>query len=175
MGAKFKYNAYYIPENLIPIEYSQALGLAATQTAAKANKILSFLGSINLVLTKRNLRDYIQSSVELMYRKLQLDILQSVQEKQIPIIELGIVQPKVNLPKAKTKPIEDYWKEHEKRTEKLNKELDKARKERDKARTSGDEVKLDEAKAKIDKLTDKLTEESKQAYENAPKLDLTIQ
>ena len=156
MGAKYRNRAYYIPKTAIPFEYLQALGIQATQAAAKGNAIAKFLSG--LTLSQVDLNFFIQSTVELMFKKLQLDILKSAQEKKIPVIELGIAQPDIKLPKAKTKPVEQYWKEHDKKAEKLREAIKKAdKKGEDTAELKG-----------------QLQDLNRDAFENAPQLDIII-
>ena len=123
MGARFQYNAYYIAESLIPFEYVQVIAFVNAQNLAKANRILEHLGGLAAVLAGISLDKYIEIAVELMFKKLQLDIVKSAQEAKIPVIELGIVQPKVKLPKEKTKPLEQYWKEQDKKANELRKAI----------------------------------------------------
>ena len=158
MGARFQYNAYYIAESLIPFEYVQIIAFVNAQNLAKANRILEHLGGLAAVLAGISLDKYIELAVELMFKKLQLDIVKSAQEAKIPVIELGIVQPKVKLPKAKTKPLEQYWKEQDKKANELRKAIKEAEKK-------GKETA---------KLKDKLEEQQKNAYQNAPQLDVEI-
>lgn len=156
MGAKYRNKAYYIPKTKIPFEYLQALGIASAKAAAKGNAIARFLSG--LALSQIDLKFVIQSTVELMFKKLQLDILKSAEEKKVPVIELGIVQPEVKLPKQKTKHIEKYWQEHDKKAQKLKDAIDKARKK-------GEDTA---------ELKEQLSELNKGAFENAPQLDVKI-
>lgn len=156
MGAKFKYNAYYISKNLIPFEYAETLAYAATQAALKADLIANFLGGY--LLSKTDLKEYIESFVDLMYRKLELDIFKSAQEKQIPVIELGIVQPKIKLSKAQAKKLEKYWQEQDKKAKELQKAIKQAAKR-------GEDT---------NSLKIQLADLNKNAFENAPQFEFTI-
>ena len=154
MGAKFKYNAYYIAENAIPLEYANIIALTASQAAAKADAINQFLSAY--LLSKTEMKSYIESAVDLMFRKLELDILQSAKEKQLPIIELGIATPKVTLPKEQTKNLENYWKKQDKRAKELQKAIMKA---------TGDDSTA---------LKQELKTLQQEALKNAPKVEVTI-
>lgn len=154
LGAKFKYNAYYIKQSLIPAEYAQALAIAQAQALTKATQINTFL----VGYAGMSLEDYIEGAVEDMYRKLELDLVKSFEEKKIPVIQLGIVSPKVKLPKSQTKNIEKYWEDHEKQVLGLQKEIGKA------FRKGEDTTALKEKVAKL----------RKEALENVPQLDLEI-
>ena len=156
MGAKFRNNAYYIPKSAIPFEYLQVLGIVSAKATAKGNAIVKFLGG--LALTQIDLRVFIQETVEMMFKKLELDILKSAQEKRIPVIELGIVQPKIKLPKSKTKDIEKYWKEQDKKADKFRKAIKDA----------------DKKGKDTSALKDQLKAHNIDALENAPILDVNI-
>ena len=92
-----------------------------------------------------------------MYKKLSLDIFESAKDKNVPVIELGYVVPDFKIPKASAKSIEKYWQQYEVDVNKVKK--------------TGYEAGLQ--KAEIDK---QVTEVSKQAFANAPKLHIdTIQ
>ena len=158
IGAKFRHNAYYIPKSAIPFEYVRALEFVQATAAAKASRISDFLGGLGAILSKVSLKQYIGATVDLMYRKLQLDIVKSAIEKKVPIIELGIVTPKVNLPKKETKNLEQYWKEQDKKADDLRKAIREAQKK--------------------GKDTQELKEQLKQlnidAFQNAPQVEIKI-
>ena len=101
LGAKFRNGAYYISKTSIPFEYVTVIDFVAAQGVAKANRISDFLAGLGSILSGISLKSYIEATVDLMYRKLQLDIVKSAQEKKVPVIELGIVQPSVTFPKTK--------------------------------------------------------------------------
>ena len=158
MGAKFKYNAYYIPKANIPFEYVRALEFVQAQAAAKASRISNFLGGLGSILSKLSLKQYIEATVDLMYRKLQLDIVKSALEKNVPIIELDIVKPQIKLPKKETKDLENYWKEQDKKADDLRKAIKEAAKK-------GKDTQ---------ELKDKLSQLNIDAFQNAPKVEVKI-
>lgn len=158
LGAKFKYNAYYISKSVLPFEYITALDYVAAQATLKASRISDFLGGLGSILSKINFKQYIEATVGLMYRKLQLDIVKSAIEKKVPVIELGIVQPKVKLPKAQTKDLEKYWQEQDKKAD----DLRKAIKEADKKGEDTTELKA------------QLTDLNIDAFANAPQVEIKI-
>lgn len=128
IGAKFSCNAYYIAKSQIPFEYVTVIDFVAAQAAVKASRISNFLAGLGSILSQISLKQYIEGTVNLIYRKLKVDILKSAQEKKVPVIELGIVQPKVKLPKAQTKNLEKYWKEQDKKADELRKAIKEAEK-----------------------------------------------
>lgn len=158
IGAKFRYNAYYISKSKIPFEYLRALEFVQTQSTLKASRISDFLGGLGAILSKINLKQYIEAAAELMYKKLQVDILKSAQEKKVPVIELGIVTPQVKLPKRETKNLEKYWQEQDKKAD----DLRKAIREADKKGEDTSELKA------------QLTDLNRDAFQNAPQVEIKI-
>ena len=156
MGAKYRNSAYYIPKTNIPFEYLEALGVASAKEAAKGNAIANFLSG--LILSQVELKAFIQETTMLMFKKLQVDILKSAEEKKVPVVELGIVQPKTEIPKKKAKNVEKYWKEQDKKADKLREAIKKA-----------DKQGKDTAE-----LKEQLEELNKDAFQNAPTLDFEI-
>lgn len=158
IGAKFQNGAYYISKTAIPFEYVTAIDFVASQTAMKASSLLEYLKGLGLILPELELKDYIEPIVEGMYKNLELELIKSAQEKNVPVIELGITSPKVKLPKAQTKNIEKYWQEYDKKAEKLNKDIVKSKLKGED--TTG--------------LQEDLKELQKDAFAKAPQLDLKI-
>ena len=153
MGAKFKHGAYYIDQSLIPIEYIQALGIVQAQTA---NKLLAIKQVLSTLFEEDvDLDQYLLTTVEQMFKSLEVDIVKSAEQQKVPIIELGIVTPKAKMPKAKK--VETFWKD-------VDKQLDKLRKEKKQAKTP-------EEKSIIQ---DKINAITKDAFANAPQLDAQI-
>lgn len=156
MGAKFKSGAYFIERSKIPLEYIQALSIASEQAIFKLSALASYLKNIDL--NKLNFEPYIETATKEMFKSLEKDILKSAQERKVPVIELGIVKPKTDIPKTEFKNIESYWKEQDKKANELKKEIQKA-----------DKKGLDSSE-----LKDRLSELSKETYLNAPDLKIEI-
>lgn len=176
MGAVFKYNAYYISKSAIPIEYASALSIMEAQAAAKANAINTFLLNYFSTIGNVTVEEFIQVAAEEMYKKLELDLIKSFQEKKIPIIELGLTTPKVKIPKVKAKNIERYWDEKDQQAAKLNKEWklasDKVAHMEERGQTNTEEY----IKAVEDRNSKSAVLRDFQAdkYANAPLLDIEI-
>lgn len=163
MGAKFRNGAYYIKQSLIPVEYLQALGISEAMTAAKLSLIANFLN--NLDLSKVNVNTYIKAAATEMFKSLEIDIAKSMQEKKVPIIELDIVKPKIQLPEEKTKPLDKYWRDYEKQIEIKRKEKEAAREAEKKGKT------LEKSSKDIQ---EEIKELNKKAFENQPQIDFQI-
>lgn len=158
LGAKFRNGAYYIDLSILSVEYTQVIAFVKAQNLTKANDLLNYLQGLSLILPQLELKDYIQFAVEGMYKNLELNLIKAAQEKNVPVIELGIVQPKVNLPKAKTQNIEKYWKEYDKKAEKLKKDI----------------FNLDKKEKDTQELKEELKQLQKESIEQAPQLDVQI-
>lgn len=158
MGAKFVRGVYVIEQTKIPMVYINAINYAKAHLGYVGSRISDVLLGLDSLLAKVTLEQYIGATVDLAFKKLQLDIVKSAQEKKVPVIELGIVQPNIKVPKQKTKEIEAYWKEYDKKAEKLNKEILKAKKD-------GEESEA---------LKAQLKELRKDAYTQAPSYDVKI-
>lgn len=158
MGAKFRNGAFFIDINLLSYDLSHTIAFVNAQNLAKANVILDYLKGLSLVLPSLQLKDYIEPAVEGMYKNLEMELIKSAQEKKVPVIELGIVQPKIKLPKTQTKNIESYWKEYDDKAKKLQQSI----------------VKTTRKGEDASPLREELKDLHKDAFENAPQLDITI-
>lgn len=109
IGAVYKYKAYYIAESSIPFEISEIISYVTAQEAVKIATLNKLFIDFTNGLFDVPFEPFIQASVELAFKKLEKDILTETLKNNVPIIELGLAKPKVDLPKAKIKVIEDYW------------------------------------------------------------------
>lgn len=156
LGAVYKSGAYFIDKTKLPLNITQAISLAANKAAFKLAAIKTILDGMDL--SKIDVEPYIEIATKEMFKSLQRDIIKSAQKRQVPVIELGIVKPKIDIPKLEIKSIESYWKEQDKKAEELKKAIKKAEKE---DKDTGE-------------LKDKLIEQNELAYKNAPDLKIEI-
>lgn len=126
MGAVFKGGAYYIEQSSIPLEFAQAIAFARTQAMFKLSAVANVIA--NMDLSDIDLTPYIEIATKEMFKSLQKDIVKSAQEYKVPVIELGIVQPKIDVPFEEVKAIDTYWKEQDKQAKKLSGRIEKAQK-----------------------------------------------
>ncbi len=147
MGAKFRYDGYYIERSLIPVEYAQAIGIVEAQTALKLAALNKYL--LNLDNDNVRLEKYISTAVEGMFKKLSVELYESAKDKNVPVISLGYVAPDIKIPRTTAKSIEKYWKDIEAKQKDL--------------KASG--------KSK-EEIQEEINELNKQAFENAPKLEI---
>lgn len=158
LGARFVRGNYVISLNNLSSEYLSAISYINARTEVLGGQISNFLVGLDVLLSKVTLDQYISASVDLAFKKLQLDIVKSAQEKKVPVIELGIVKPKTNLPKQVIKDYDTYWKERDKKAMELQKSLEKARKQN----------------KETSELKEKIKEFRKESYQQAPQHDFTI-
>lgn len=147
IGAHYRNGAYYIERQLIPIEYMQMIAVVETKTAAKLQTVDNYLQGLRLedIL----LETYIRKAVEGMFKNLEIEIYDSAKNKNVPTIALGYVAPDLQVPKQKTKNIEKYWQEIESKRKQIK-----------------------DSNKSADYISEELDKLNKEAFENAPKLDI---
>lgn len=117
LGAVYRNYAYYIERSMLPARYEQAISFVFAKEAAKVTAINNLLINLSKNLEPVTVGEFIEKAVEVAFKKLEKDIISSAVEKKVPVIELGIVKPKANIPKAQIKKIEEYWKTAGKKTD----------------------------------------------------------
>ena len=121
LGAKFQYGAYYIDIALLPAGVQSALNSVAAREAMK----IAALNSVLLKLSqtagqKTNVKAFIEKSVEQMFKKLQVDLEDSTALKQVPIIDISVEIPNLEVSEKKLEDITKYWEETDKEAEILH-------------------------------------------------------
>ena len=157
LGARYRKNAFYIEQSKLPAEVLSAINITNVSVIGKATRIDEFLGGILPMLEKFTVRDFIEVAVEKMYKKLEVDILKAAEEYKLPVIELGIAAPDVQISKKERKGIEDYWKQRDNEAKVLRQKID--------------EAKTPEA---IKEARAKLSAHQKETYTNAPTLNVNV-
>lgn len=157
MGAKFVRGSYKIDITRIPSEVLSALNVTKILAVEKATRISDFLLGALPLLKTFSIRDFIEVAVEKMYKKLELDILKSAKEYELPVIELGVFTPDVNISRKRRKEIETYWKERDEQAGKLREKVKEATSEEEK-----------------EKARQKLSEFQADTFENAPRLEVNV-
>ena len=173
LGAKYKYNAYYIEKSLLPIELTQTIGIMAAQANARLTAIDKILSGY-LATAKIPVDTFIKSTVKIAFEKLEEDILQEAINNRVPVIELGLVKPKTEYDKNKAKGIEQYYTIRAKEKAALQSDLNKAYKDLNKAQKDGDLIKVNELSGKIGELNSKIDTFNFETNANAPTLDYKV-
>ena len=157
MGARYMRNAYYLERIKVPADLLSIINLTKLATVQKANRISEYLAGLMPILETLSVDDFIEYSVDRMYKKLEIDIVKSAQEYKLPVIDLGIVSPDVKISKHEQKKIEAYWKERDAKAKQLREAVKKA--------TTKEERR--EARAKLNNF-------QVETYQNAPQLEFSI-
>lgn len=165
LGAKFRNGAYYIKKDGLPFAISDTIKYISTQNKAIYDKLDITLANLALTLSKdTETQLYIKFAVESVFKTLQDDLIASMTDKSIPVIDIsrkGAEQPQI------VKSFEDvdkYFEETEKQAKKLqdiwHEKVQKAKNLRAKYK----ELPKDE-KAKLKKQLEQADKEKKQARE----------
>lgn len=157
MGAKYLRHSYYIDKNQLSLDLLDAISFTNLNSLQILAKLNEHLAGLALFLEKLTVKDFIELSVEKMYKKLELDILKSAREYKLPVIELGVVSPNVKTSKKQQKEVEQYWKAQDEKSSKIRQQILKAKTPEEK-----------------DRLREKLAEHQKETYANAPTLDVKL-
>ena len=121
LGAKFRHGAYYIERNLLPIEIDNTISMIIAREAGKITALNALLLKLSVDLTKEEFnRLLIEHAAELMYKKLEKDLIASTSEGEVPTV--GEYTPSLDLEIAdkKIQEIESYWEETDKKGQALH-------------------------------------------------------
>ncbi len=98
LGAKFKYGAFYISRSILPLEIENTIALLAARDMASLAALDAMLVQLAGNLTKDTLTQaFIEQTVEKMFKSLQYNLEKSTEEKQIPVIDISVQIPDVEI------------------------------------------------------------------------------
>lgn len=157
MGAVFKRNAYYIDRKKIPIDVRNLIDFVKADAIRKGLSVEEYMAGLLTALSELSPEQVIKTIAFQMFKKLEVDILKSAQEKKLPVIELEITKPNIKISRAKQKELQEYWKERDKQAKVI----------RDKIAQTDDEDKKQE-------LREKLAEHQRKTFENAPQVEIKL-
>lgn len=145
LGAKFRSGAYFISRGNLPFEIEQAISLIAVKDAAKIATIKYFLDSL---LEEEDIgKLFIEGIVDEVFTNLQTELARST---KMPTIEINAPTEVVDIPEDVAKGIEKYWKETDKKADKLHKEWEKKKEEAEKdPNNSGKQQEAEKARQKL--------------------------
>lgn len=96
LGAKYKYGAYYIPRNMLPVEIDNALAFIAAKEATKVTALNGLLIKLASNIDKSIfVKSFIENAVIKLFTKLQTDLLNTTKDNNVPIIDLGYEIPEI--------------------------------------------------------------------------------
>lgn len=157
MGAVFKRNAYYIDRRKIPIDVRNLIDFVKADAIRKGLSVEEYMAGLLTALSELSPEQVIKTIAFQMFKKLEVDILKSAQEKKLPVIELEITKPNIKISRAKQKELQEYWKKRDEQAKVI----------RDKIAQTDDEDKKQE-------LREKLAEHQRKTFENAPQVEIKL-
>lgn len=110
LGAKFIRGAYYIERNLLPVEIESTLALIAARESAKITALNTLLAKLAVDLTKDQFnRLIIEHAAELMFKKLEKDLVASTSEGKVPTVGTYYQVPELKLADEKINELNKYY------------------------------------------------------------------
>lgn len=126
LGAKFKYGAYYIDRALLPVEIENALAIVAARETAKIAALNGLLARLAATVGQETaVKLFIEKAVDMLFKKLQVDLEESTKERKVPVVDVSVDIPEIDIADTDFQKIDEYHqltKEHRKNIEvpKLN-------------------------------------------------------
>ena len=162
LGAVYNRGGYEINPQKLPVNILNEIAVLKVEAKNKLNSIDAFLTNLQLA----DVTPFIQGLVERMFDSFCNDLYNSLKEKNIPIIELPIDNPNIQIPEEQVTRISNYWKEKEQEAYKLRQAYEDAK-------LANEEQHTRESRKAVDRARETLKEFQKQKYKNAPKFDYT--
>lgn len=162
LGAVYKNGGYYINPQNLPVTILNEVAVLQVEAKNKLNSVNVFLANLELA----DITPFVKGITERMFDTFTNDLYKSMKDKNIPIIELPIDNPSIEIPEEEVARISGYWREKEEEARKLREYYERAKLfyEKDKSR---------EARKAVETAKETLKEFQKQKYKNAPKFDYT--
>ena len=109
LGAKFKYGAYYIDRALLPVEIENALAIVAARETAKISALNGLLARLAATVGQDTaVKLFIEKAVERMFKKLQVDLKESTKELKVPVIDVSVDIPEIDIADTDLQKIDEY-------------------------------------------------------------------
>ena len=162
LGAIYNRGGYEINPQKLPVNILNEIAVLKVEAKNKLNSIDAFLTNLQLA----DITPFVKGLVERMFDSFCTDLYNSLKEKNIPIIELPIENPNIQIPEEQVTRISNYWKEKEQEAYKLRQALEDAK-------LANEQQQTRESRKAVDRARETLKEFQKQKYKNAPKFDYT--
>lgn len=156
LGAVYKKSGYAIKLEQLPANIQSEISLLKVEAVTKLNSIDSFLQTLQLA----DVTPFVKGLVEQMFDSFCTDLAKSLEEKHIPVIQLPIDNPNIEIPEKQALEVSQYWKEKEEEAAKLRASYEWQKQ-------YGDPKSTEKAQETL-----KLFQREK--YKNAPKFDYTF-
>lgn len=162
LGAIYNRGGYEINPQKLPVNILNEIAVLKVEAKNKLNSIDAFLTNLQLA----DVTPFVKGLVERMFDSFCTDLYNSLKEKNIPIIELPIENPNIQIPEQQVTRISNYWKEKEQEAYKLRQALEDAK-------LANEQQQTRESRKAVDRARETLKQFQKQKYKNAPKFDYT--
>lgn len=109
LGAKFKYGAYYIDRALLPVEIENSLAIVAARETAKIAALNGLLARLAATVGQETaVKLFIEKAVDRMFKKLQVDLEESTKERKVPVIDVSVNIPEIDIADTDFQKIDEY-------------------------------------------------------------------
>ena len=109
LGAKFKHGAYYIDRALLPVEIENALAIVAARETAKIAALNGLLARLAATVGQDiAVKLFIEKAVDRMFKKLQVDLEETTKERKVPVIDISVDIPEIDIADTDFQKIDDY-------------------------------------------------------------------
>lgn len=183
LGANYRNKAYYINRSVLPVHIENALAMVAAREAAKIAALNGILIKLaETIGSDTAVKFFIEKATYQMFKKLQYDLEESTALKQVPVIDVSVDVPELEISDKKLDTITQYWEEtdqqaatlHEewKNKDKEVKQLKEALKSAPKAEQNEINKRLNRAKIERENARQRLFDFRQNQRKNAPNIDL---
>ncbi len=109
LGAKYRNGAYYIDRALLPVEIENSLAIVAAKETAKIAALNGLLARLAATVGQETaVKLFIEKTVDRMFKKLQVDLEESTKERKVPVIDVSVNIPKIDIADTDFQKIDEY-------------------------------------------------------------------
>ncbi len=109
LGAKFKHGVYYIDRALLPVDIENALAIVAARETTKIAVLNGLLARLAATVGQDTaVKLFIEKAVERMFKKLQVDLEESTKERKVPVIDMSVNIPEIDIADTDFQKIDEY-------------------------------------------------------------------
>ena len=110
LGAKYRNGAYYIDRALLPVGIENALAIVAARETAKIVALNGLLARLAATVGQETtVKLFIEKAVERMFKKLQVDLEESTKERKVPVIDVSVDIPEIDIADTDFEKIDEYY------------------------------------------------------------------
>lgn len=110
LGAKFRHGAYYIERNLLPVEVDSIISMIISRQSAQLTALDALLIKLGADLTKEQFNSLlIEHTAELMFKKLEKDLIESTSIGKVPTVGTYIEVPDLEISDEKINELNQFY------------------------------------------------------------------